>query len=138
MKKIGFGRGKGAFALSLWLLLAGLLLPASLAGGAAPPDKPLTPAKEAVITASWNPRNLQTHWNKHRREFPEFKTAGEYGGAALRFFADPPNGTLRKFRKNGDRLYYHEKSNCFGVTTKDGTPKTFFRPDRGIRYWNRQ
>ena len=138
MKKIGFGRGKGAFALSLWLLLAGLLLPASLAGGAAPPDKPLTPAKEAVITASWNPRNLQTHWNKHRREFPEFKTAEEYGGAALRFFADPPKGTLRKFRKNGDRLYYHEKSNYFGVTTKDGTPKTFFRPDRGIRYWNRQ
>ena len=138
MKKLGSFRKRGALALSLWLLLAGILLPASLAGGAAPPDKPMTPAKEVVITASWNPRNLETHWNKHRREFPEFKTAEEYGSAALRFFADPPEGTLKKFRKNGDRLYYHQKSNYFGVTTKDGTPKTFFRPNRGIRYWNRQ
>ena len=111
MKKFGFVRGKGAFALSLWLLLAGSLLPVSLAGGAAVPDRSYTPAKEVVITASWNPRNLQTHWNKHGREFPEFKAAEEYGNAALRFFADPPKGTLKKFRKNGDRLYYHQKSN---------------------------
>ncbi len=138
MKKSGIFRKREAFALALWLLLTGSLLPASLTGGAAVPDKPMMPAKEAVITASWNPRNLQTHWNKHRREFPEFKTAEEYGSAALRFFADPPEGMLKKFRKNGDRLYYHQKSNYFGVTAGDGTPKTFFRPNRGIRYWNRQ
>ena len=27
---------------------------------------------------------------------------------------------------------------AFGVTTKDEFIKTFFRPNRGIRYWNRQ
>ena len=44
----------------------------------------------------------------------------------------------RPRRPNGDRLFYYEKDNYFGVTAKDGAVKTFFRPDRGVRYWNRQ
>ena len=56
----------------------------------------------------------------------------------MKFFANPPKGTLFKLRDNGDHLYYHPNSNTFGVTTKDGVPKCFFHPDEGIDYWNRQ
>ena len=43
-----------------------------------------------------------------------------------------------KHRPNGDKLFYCEKNNFFGVATQGGIIKTFFRPNRGIRYWNRQ
>ena len=43
-----------------------------------------------------------------------------------------------EFAPNGIRLFYYEKDNYFGATAKDGAVKTFLRPDRGIRYWNRQ
>ena len=90
------------------------------------------------ITFQWHQRNLERHFNKHRAEFPEYKNFREYGEAAIKFFSDPPKGTLFKHRANGDRLFYYEKSNLFGVTTRDGYIKTFFRPNRGKRYWQRQ
>ena len=90
------------------------------------------------IIFQWHRRNLERHFNKHRAEFPEYKNFREYGEAAIKFFSDPPKGTLFKHRANGDRLFYYEKSNLFGVTTRDGYIKTFFRPNRGKRYWLRQ
>lgn len=106
------------------------------------PEYPVSVRSETRPQTSlpeWSPNNLQQHWAKHRSEFPEFKSAEEYGNFALKFFRDPPPGTLRKTRgKNGDRLYYHPDSNIFGATTAKGIPKTMFRPDRGIRYWKRQ
>ncbi len=91
-----------------------------------------------VPSASWSPGNLERHWAKHGAEFPEYHSESEYGNGALYFFARPPPGTLFKSRGNGDRLYFHPASNTFGVTTGDGTPKTMFRPDGGMRYWERQ
>ena len=86
---------------------------------------------QQINAPQWHPQNLERHWGKHRSEFPEYKTAEEYGNAALHFFRSPPKGTLKKIRSNGDRLYYHPPTNNFGVTTKKGIPKTFFRPNRG-------
>lgn len=88
--------------------------------------------------ARWTSDNLIKHWKKHKKEFPEYKSAAEYGNAALRFFENPPEDTLFKKRSNGDNLYYHPPRNLFGVTTKDGIPKTFFKPNNGIKYWNKQ
>ena len=90
------------------------------------------------ITFQWHRRNLERHFNKHRAEFPEYKNFREYGDAAIKFFSNPPKGTLFKHRPNGDRLLYYEKSNLFGAATKNGFIKTFFRPNRGKRYWLRQ
>lgn len=95
-------------------------------------------SKSQNVTAQWHPKNLERHWGKHRSEFPEYRTAEEYGNAALQFFRSPPPGTLRKIRHNGDRLYYHPPTNNFGVTTKRGVPKTFFRPNKKMNYWKRQ
>ncbi|MBR4417058.1 MAG: hypothetical protein IKS67_09820, partial [Victivallales bacterium] len=87
---------------------------------------------------SWSPGNLSRHWAKHGHEFPEYGSEAEYGRGALYFFEHPPPGTLRKTRGNGDCLFYNPRTNTFGVTTADGTPKTMFRPDNGMDYWNRQ
>ena len=96
------------------------------------------PAAAKQIQYFWHQGNLERHFRKHRAEFPEYKTAAEYGNAALKFFKTPPKGTEFKRRSNGDRLFYYEKENLFGVTTKNGAVKTFFRPDSGRRYWKRQ
>ena len=88
--------------------------------------------------ARWHQENLNRHWEKHGAEFPEFRSAKEYGDAALNFFANPPKGTLTKTRENGEKLYYHPPTNTFGAAAPDGTPKTLFRPSSRINYWNRQ
>ncbi|MCQ2396864.1 MAG: hypothetical protein MJ106_04110 [Lentisphaeria bacterium] len=54
------------------------------------------------------------------------------------FFEHPPKGTLTKTNGDGDRMFYHQDSNTFGVLTSDGTAKTMFRPSAGINYWRRQ
>ena len=95
-------------------------------------------SKKQLITFKWHRGNLERHYYKHRGEFPEYSTMQEYGNGAIEFFSNPPKGTKFKRRGNGDRLFYYEKNNFFGVTTKDEFIKTFFRPNRGIRYWNRQ
>ena len=97
-----------------------------------------TAQKARGFKARWHKSNLERHWEKHHAEFPEYHSAKEYGDAALELFEYPPPGTLRKQKENGDRLFYHPPTNRFGVTAEDGTPKTMFKPDRGIQYWNKQ
>lgn len=54
------------------------------------------------------------------------------------FVADPPRGTETLTRANGDTLFYHAASNTFAVATRDGAPRTLFKPDDGAAYWDRQ
>ena len=86
----------------------------------------------------WTQYTLTANYAKHLREFPEYKSAGEYKSGSEKFFRSPPAGTEIKINEKGERLYYHEKSNTFGVITGDGVPKTFFRPEKGNKYWKRQ
>ena len=101
-------------------------------------QKPAAAQKPNVPKAEWHPANLTRHWEKHQKEFPNFKTEKEYGDFAINFFQNPPQGTLFKRNQAGDYLFYYQKWNLFGVATKDGVPKTMFRPSQGINYWNRQ
>jgi len=54
------------------------------------------------------------------------------------FVGHPPKGTLTLTRANGDTLFYDPKANVFAVATKDGAPRTMFKPDDGMAYWNEQ
>jgi len=54
------------------------------------------------------------------------------------FVTDPPKGVLTLKRANGDRLLYDPKGNVFAVATKDGVPRTMFKPDDGQAYWEKQ
>lgn len=54
------------------------------------------------------------------------------------FVRKPPRDALTLTRANGDRLLYDPKSNLFAVVTRDGAPRTMFKPDDGMAYWERQ
>jgi pyocin large subunit-like protein len=54
------------------------------------------------------------------------------------FIASPPKGALTLTRANGDRLIYDPQGNVFAVATKDGAPRTMFKPDDGMAYWEEQ
>ena len=80
----------------------------------------------------------EEHWEKHGREFPEFHNAQDYEHGAQAFVATPPTGTLTKHRDNGDTLFYDPATNTFAVADRRGEPRTFFRPNSGRAYWDRQ
>jgi filamentous hemagglutinin len=82
--------------------------------------------------------NAQEHWEKHGGDFPELHSAQDYDRAAQSFVTAPPPGTLTKHRENGDTLFYDPATNTFAVTDRDGEPRTFFRPNSGRAYWERQ
>ena len=59
--------------------------------------------------------------------------------AKIRAFIDhPPRGVETVRRPNGDLLYYDAATNTFAVATRDGTPRTMFKPDDGAGYWAEQ
>ncbi|WP_186310825.1 hypothetical protein [Paraburkholderia sp. BCC1886] len=82
--------------------------------------------------------NAYGHSTKHGDEFPQYQNSVQYVQAAQDFVENPPDGTLTKTRPNGDTLYYDPATNTFASKTKDGAPKTMFKPSAGMEYWNRQ
>ena len=59
-------------------------------------------------------------------------------GKAHAFVERPPRGTLTLTRANGDTLLYDPKANVFAVRSKAGAPRTMFKPDEGMAYWEEQ
>lgn len=84
--------------------------------------------------------NAYGHWVKHGHEFVDktFNNSKEYVDATHDFVRTPPSGTLTKVRQNGDVMHYHPATNTFSVKTKDGVPKTMFKPKGGMEYWEKQ
>lgn len=82
--------------------------------------------------------NAFGHFKKHKSEFPEFQNAKQYAEGTKKFLNNPPKGTLTKTNSRGDTLRYDPNTNTFGVLSKDGAPRTMFRPKDGIDYWNEQ
>ena len=79
-------------------------------------------------------QNAFEHWKDHRNEFPELFNAKQYVESSRGLF-QYSEGTLTKIRSNGEILSYQTQSNTFGAFTKDGVPKTMFRPREGLYYW---
>lgn len=73
--------------------------------------------------------NAQHHFDKHGKEFPEFKSSLEYVKFTHEFMINPPDGTLHHVKYNGDQYFYHPETEIYGVMNRDGVPKTLFRPD---------
>jgi pyocin large subunit-like protein len=66
------------------------------------------------------------------------KTVDQFVQKAHAFVGHPPKGTLTLTRKNGDTLFYDPKGNVFAVASKEGAPRTMFKPDDGMAYWEKQ
>lgn len=54
------------------------------------------------------------------------------------FTESPPAGVEKVSRPNGDTLFYQASTNTFAVVSRDGTPRTMFKPDDGPTYWAQQ
>lgn len=76
-----------------------------------------------------------------------FQTNGADFGAATpeayltkveQFTRNPPAGTDRVERPNGDVLLYQASTNTFAVVSRDGVAKTMFKPRDGASYWAEQ
>ena len=52
---------------------------------------------------------------------------------ADRFLTDPrPEGVLERVRPNGDVVRFDPSTDTFGVVSRDGTIRTFYRPDPAV------
>lgn len=79
---------------------------------------------------------LQEHFDKHGAEFG-YATADEYLAGANRVVASP--GALHKLEaEDGDDVYYLESTNEFVIVSTDGYLRTYFKPDDGKAYFDRQ
>jgi pyocin large subunit-like protein len=91
---------------------------------------------QAARTAQFATKSLlASHFKKHGAEFGA-KSAKEYLSQAQRFVRS--EGLETATRANGDRLLYNASKNEFAVVTKEGTIRTYFKPDDGLRYWQEQ
>jgi pyocin large subunit-like protein len=64
-------------------------------------------------------------------------TLDAYVQKAHAFTANPPKGAQVITRRNGDKLIYDPRGNVFAVVTRDGAPRTMFKPDDGAAYWEK-
>ena len=66
------------------------------------------------------------------------RTPQDYLRKVRAFTGSPPAGTERVERANGDLLLYQASTNTFAVLSREGVPKTMFKPDSGAAYWAEQ
>ncbi len=83
-----------------------------------------------------NKNLLDQHYEKHGKDMG-FSSAEEYEKAASAVVNNP--SALHKTEKeDGDDVYYIESTNEFVIVSTDGYIRTYFNPDRGIDYYNKQ
>jgi pyocin large subunit-like protein len=81
--------------------------------------------------------NAHYQFEHHGSEFGT-KDLKAFVAKADAFAAHPPEGVLKLERSNGDTVMYDPKANIFAVATKDGAPRTMFKPTNGQAYWDEQ
>lgn len=79
---------------------------------------------------------LQQHYEKHGIDMG-FQSPEAYENAASAVVNDP-NALHKTEAEDGDFVYYIESSNEFVVLSKDGYLRTYFLPDSGKRYFDKQ
>lgn len=83
-----------------------------------------------------NDELLNDHFYRHGMSMG-FDTAAEYEKAASDVINN--QNALHKIEKeDGDDVYYLEDSNEFVILSTDGYIRTYFEPDNGISYFNKQ
>lgn len=83
-----------------------------------------------------NEKLLNEHYEKHGKEMG-FDSAKSYEAAANEIINNP-DSLHRIEEEDGDDVYYLEENNGFVIVSIDGYIRTFFYPDDGLDYFNRQ
>jgi len=79
---------------------------------------------------------LKSHYKKHGK-YMGFDSPEEYLAAANAVIANP-DALTKTEKEDGDMVYYVEDTNEFVVLSTDGYIRTYFYPDSGKRYFDRQ
>lgn len=91
-------------------------------------------SQETLTFRSW--KLLEEHFEKHGEEVG-CSTAEEYLAAANAVVAN--RKSLHKTEKeDGDDVYFLESTGEFVIVSTDGYIRTYYKPEDGIRYYNRQ
>ncbi len=83
-----------------------------------------------------NSKLLNQHYDKHGREMG-FASAADYEKAACDV-ANDPSALHKTEKEDGDDIYYIEATNDFVVVSTDGYIRTYFWPDSGKKYYDKQ
>ena len=109
-----------------------------------PESQAQEPARELDGKPIWSASRKGTAEENAQRAFDRngeafgAKNLDDFVRKAHAFVENPPAGTQRATRPNGDTLLYDPKGNVFAVATKAGSPRTMFKPDDGPAYWEEQ
>ena len=83
---------------------------------------------------------LNQHFEKHGGEFRKdfgYQNAEEYEQGASDVINNP-DALHKTEAEDGDGVYYIEATNEFVILSTDGYIRTYFRPNGGLDYYNRQ
>lgn len=102
-----------------------------------PEDAQTAKTEPAAYTYSFRKAEyLQEHFEKHGAEFG-YASADEYLAGANRVVVSPE--ALHKLEaEDGDDVYYLESGNEIVFVSTDGYIRTYFKPDDGKAYFDRQ
>lgn len=113
--------------------------PVSSSAESKPESTVSVPSEPEILPTEYRFRNsnlLNQHYEKHGREMG-FASAQEYELAAAAV-PNNPNVLHKTEKEDSDDVYYVESTNEFVVISTDGYIRTYFNPDRGIDYYNKQ
>ena len=103
------------------------------------PDQTVSSSAPKAKTYTFrNDELYESHYRKHGAEFGNI-TKEEYLQKANELInSDSPDVLHKTEKEDGDYLFYNQKTNEFLVLSTDGYIRTYFKPDDGIDYWERQ
>ena len=100
--------------------------------------KKTTTAAEVKTYKFRSQKLLDQHFEKHGSEFGDI-TKEDYLRMANELINSKAETVLSKTEKeDGDYVFFDKATGYFAVLSKDGYIRTFFIPDRGIDYYNKQ
>lgn len=134
----------GASAVPVHQAAAGDAVPAVAEGSYAPAraaEARVEPVRRIDGKPMWSAsrrftaeQNAERNFRRNGADF-DAATLDAYVSKAHAFVSKPPRGARTLTRKNGDTLIYDPAGNVFAVATREGAPRTMFKPDEGAAYW---
>ncbi len=101
-------------------------------GGVAAPKTAITANKRETVDAK-----AQRLFERNGAAFGA-RSAEDYLARVQAFTSNPPRDADTARRPNGDVLYYQASTNTFAIVDRNGVPRTMFKPDEGLAYWEKQ
>ena len=96
------------------------------------PSKPIWSKTKDLSSA----QNALKHWRDHGKQFEGIQNSKQYVENVWKF--RDRTDVLIKVRANGERVLYDHPNNTFGVFTREGVPKTMFKPIDRMEYFKNQ